>query len=276
MKRYLSRTRQAGWMDGFGLRVAILLACQLWFSSLWGVGLPALLAGAALAVLVGLALRLLNKRTVARREKALRERIGGELALESMLLAPPRKAHFQAAMLVGMKWPIMLERVAEEGVLCRYGTETLLIACMPLPQGVSIGPERLMALQRACKRLHADRGVACMTSDCSAAGRSYAEQGIFPLRLMEREEFLTLAGKAWPAGDEQLVALGKRRKKGPPLTALLECALRREKARRYVLYGTGLTMTGLLLHSGWYLLPGIVCLLLGILCRYLPRKTETL
>lgn len=276
MERYLSRTRQAGWIDGLGLCLAVLLACQLWFSSLWGVGLPALLAGAALAVLVGLAWRLLNKRTVARREQALRERIGGELALESMLLAPPRKAHFQAAMLVGMKWPIVLERVVEEGVLCRYGTETLLIACIPVPGEETVHPEKLMALQRACKRLHADRGVACMTANCSAAGRSYAEKGLFPLRLIEREEFLALAGKAWPAGDEELVALGKRRKKGPPLTALLESALRREKARRYVLYGTGLTVTGVLLRSGWYLLPGAGCLLLGVLCRYLPRKTETL
>ena len=93
---------------------------------------------------------------------------------------------------------------------------------------------------------------------------------------MEREELLALAGQAWPATDEQLVALGKRKKKGFPLAALLERMLRREKARRYVLYGTGLVVMGLTIGGRWYLIPGAVCLLLGVLCRYLPHRTETL
>ena len=117
-------------------------------------------------------------------------------------------------------------------MLCRYGTETLLVSCLALPPEESAEPAHLLAVQRACRRHRADRGVVCLTCKCSAAAKKYAEDNLFPLRLMEREELLALAGQAWPATDEQLVALGKRKKKGFPLAALL--------------------------------------------CRYLPRRTETL
>ena len=276
MERYLSRSPQAGWLDALGLRVAILAGCELWFFLLWGVGVPAMLAGAALAAMLYLALRLLRKRRVERKEQALRRRIGGELALEDLLLAPAKKAHFQVALLVSAKWPVVLQRVTDDGMLCRYGSETLLVACLALPPEEPVSPAQLLAMQRACRRHHADRGVLCVTGKCSAAARKYAEENLFPLRLMEREELLALAGQAWPATDEQLVALGKRKKKGFPLGALLERMLRREKARRYVLYGTGLAVMGFTIGGRWYLIPGALCVLLGVLCRYLPHRTETL
>ena len=276
MERYLSRSPQAGWLDAVGLRLGILAGCEVWFFALWGVGLPAILAGGALAAMIFLALRLLKKRRVVRKEQALRRRIGGELALEELLLAPAKKAHFQVALLVSAKWPVVLLRVTEDGMLCRYGTETLLVSCLALPPEESAEPAHLLSVQRACRRHRADRGVVCLTCKCSAAAKKYAEDNLFPLRLMEREELLALAGQAWPATDEQLVALGKRKKKGFPLAALLERMLRREKARRYVLYGTGLVLMGLSIGGWWYFTPGAACILLGILCRYLPRRTETL
>ena len=133
MERYLSRSPQAGWLDAVGLRLGILAGCEVWFFALWGVGLPAILAGGALAAMIFLALRLLKKRRVVRKEQALRRRIGGELALEELLLAPAKKAHFQVALLVSAKWPVVLLRVTEDGMLCRYGTETLLVSCLALP-----------------------------------------------------------------------------------------------------------------------------------------------
>ena len=276
MERYLSRMPQAGWMDALGLHLAILAASEIWFFCLWGVGLPAVLAGCALAFLLCLTVRLGRKRTVARREQALRERIGGELAVEGLLLAPPKKAHFQVALLLSLKWPVVLERVTDEGVLCRYGTETLLVSCLPLPPQSKVEAEKLLIMQRACRRHHADRGVLCLTSPCTADAQKYADAGAFPLRLIKRDELITLAGHAWPATDEQLVALGQRKKRRFPLPELLERALRREKAAKYLLYGTGLMVAGLTIGGGWYLFPGAVCVLLGILCRYLPKKTETL
>lgn len=276
MERYLSRSPQAGWLDALGLRLAILAGCELWFFLLWDVSLPAMIAGAALAAMIFLALRLMKKSSVARKEQALRRRIGGELALEELLLAPAKKAHFQVALLVSAKWPVVLQRVTEDGMLCSYGSETLLIACLALPPEEPVQPAQLLEIQRACRRHRADRGVACLTGKCSAAAQKYAEENLLPLRVMEREELLSLAGQAWPATDEQLVALGKRKKKGFPLSALLERMLRREKARRYLLYGTGLMLMGFTIGGRWYLAPGTICMLLGVLCRYLPRRSETL
>lgn len=276
MERYLSRMPQAGWLDALGARAAILLGCEGWFFLWWGVSLPSMAAGLALTALICLALRLWKKRSVARREQALRERIGGEMALETLLLTPAKKAHFQAALLVSMKWPVVLECTAEDGVICRYGGEKLLVACVATPPGEPVGADVLLNMQRACRRQQVDRGVLCLTGKCSAGAKKYAEERIFPLRLIEREELIGLAGHAWPATDEQLVALGRRRKKGFPLPELLERMLRREKAAKYLLYGTGLTVAGVLFGGWWYLVPGGVCVLLGLLCRYLPRKTETL
>ena len=74
MERYLRRNRLAETLDGLGLRALFFLLATGWFIWLWGLNVPALLAGAALGILLCTARREWRKRTVHRREKALRGR----------------------------------------------------------------------------------------------------------------------------------------------------------------------------------------------------------
>ena len=50
MERYLRRKRLGGVLDEMGLRALIALGTVMWFVWLWGLGMPALLAGLAVGV----------------------------------------------------------------------------------------------------------------------------------------------------------------------------------------------------------------------------------
>ena len=130
MEQYLRRRRLGSVMDEIGLRALIALGSVLWFVWLWGLGMPALLAGLALGLMGQMALTRWRRRVVERREQALRKQLGGEMLLEDMLLQTPRRAHFQAAMLLGQRYPLRMERVTEEGMLCQSGGERLLVSCL--------------------------------------------------------------------------------------------------------------------------------------------------
>ena len=92
-------------IDRLGLRLLVLTLSIAWFGHLWGIGMPALLAGAALSIMLCIALSGGYRRHAQKREEALRRRIGGELALESLMLASPREAHFRCALMLAENTP---------------------------------------------------------------------------------------------------------------------------------------------------------------------------
>ncbi len=276
MEQYLRRSRLGSAMDDLGLRAVIALAAVLWFVYLWGLGIPAILAGLALGLMGQMALTRYRRRTVSHRETALRQRLGGEMLLEDMLLAPPRQAHFQAAMLLGQKHPLTMLRATEDGVLCRYGEETLLIACLRMTAEGAATPDALLPCLRACREHGAQRCVACVMGKCPTATLAWAEESKIPLRLIPREELLLLAGQASPATDDQLVVLGRRKNRHDRWKQLRSRMLRRDKARKYMLYGTMLLLVYVLTGLPYYPLPGLICLLLAVGSRYFSRGKETL
>lgn len=277
MEQYLRKKRFGSWLDGAGFRILLMLLSMLWFVYLWGLALPSLLAGTALGVMGQLLLTRYRQSTVERREAALRERLGGELMLEDMLLAPARQAHFQAALLLGERYPLTMRRVTDEGMLCESGDEQLLIACVRMPRDGELSAGELYACQRACLRHEAVRGVLCPLGKVSPKVQAKAEQGRIPIRIIRREQLQALAGQCSPATDEQLVALGQRRKRRPDASgALMKGMLRRDKAARYMLYGTGLTLLYVITASPLYPVPGAVCLTLGVLSLCCRQTEESL
>lgn len=276
MEQYLRRSRLGSAMDDLGLRAVIALAAVLWFVYLWGLGMPAILAGLALGLMGQMALTRYRRRTVSHRETALRQRLGGEMLLEDMLLSSARQAHFQAAMLLGQKHQLTMLRVTEEGILCRYGEETLLIACLRMTAEGAATPDALLPCLRACREYGAQRCVACVMGKCPVATQAWAEESKIPLRLISREELLLLAGQASPATDDQLVVLGKRKNRHDGWKYLQSRILRRDKAKRYMLYGTMLLMVYVLTGLPYYPLPGLACLVLAVGSRYFSRGKETL
>ena len=271
MQNYLRRARLSTVADGVGLR-ALLLALGIgWFVYLWGLGVPALLAGISLGLMGQLALRHLRRRTVDRREQALRCRLGGEMLLEDMLLAPAKQAHFQCAMLLGARYPLTLERVTEDGVICRSGEETLLVSCVALPEQGDAGMGHVLTIQRACRKHGIRRGVACVTGRVSPKVEAWAAEGTVPVRIIRRGTLLQLAGIMSPATDEQLIELGKRRKRPAAAGGGI---LRRDKAKKYMVYGVGLMLMYVVTGLKYYPIPGAMCLVLAVLSRLWPGEEK--
>lgn len=276
MERYLRRNRLSEMLDGLGLRALLYLLATGWFMWLWGMTLPTLLAGAALGTLLCAARREWRKRTVHRREKALRSRLGAELMLEDMLMAESREAHFRAALLLAEKWPITLQTVKEEGVLCCQGEETLLVQCIRMPEDAELSVGDLLAAQRAARRVKADRAILCLLGKASPKVMAKAEGALVPLRIIPRSTLLAIAGQFSPATDEQLVALGQRRKRLAGQGSVVRLVFRPDKARRYHLYGLGMLLLYVLTDMRLYALAGLVCLTMAVLCRRSRRPREML
>ena len=116
MERYLRRNRLSETLDALGMGVLFYMLAVLWFAWLWGLNGASLLAGAALGTLLWTGRQEWRRRTVTRREKVLRSRLGAELMLEEMLMAEAKEAHFRAAVLLAEKWPIAMQSVKEEEI----------------------------------------------------------------------------------------------------------------------------------------------------------------
>ena len=276
MERYLRRNRLSEFLDGVGVRALICLLATGWFVWLWGLCVPSLLAGLALAGLGMTARTQWRKRTVDRREKALRSRIGAELMLEEMLLSEPRQAHFRAAVLLAERWPVTMQSVKEEGVLCLQGEEKLLVQCLRMPPEGELSVGELLNAQRALKRLQADKAVLCVLGRVSAKTAARAEEMALPVRIVRRETLLAIAGRYAPATDEQLVALGKRRKRPAGRGGVTQLVFRRDKAARYYWYGLLMLLLYVLTGARLYAVPGMVCLTMAVVSRVNRRGEERL
>lgn len=275
MERYLRRNRLSEVLDTLGMGALLYLLAAGWFVWLWGLRAASLLAGAALGTLFWAARSRWRKCTVSRREKTLRSRLGAELMLESMLLAEAREAHFHAAVLLTEKWPIAVYAVKEEGVLCRQGEETLLVQCIRMLEDGELSQGDLLSAQRAVRKHQADRAILCVLGKTSPKIAARAEEALVPLRIVRRETLLALAGQYAPATDEQLVELGQRRRRAGQgsLAALI---FRRDKARRYHLYGLGMLLVYVLTGARLYAVPGMVCLTMAVLCHVRRSGEEAL
>ena len=274
MQEYLHRTRLSSLMDGIGFHFAALTCGIMWFALLWGLRLSAVTAGLSLYALILLIRSRTRDSRVKRKEKQLRERIGGELALERLLLSPREQANFEAAMLLSLRAPLTLLRTGEEGTLCSLRGEKLLISFVQSPQCDTIQPGQVLALQRGVRRMKAQSGVLCAPCGISQKAKDQAEESV-PVRFIDREKLIRLFGRVNPATDEQLVALG-RRKKSRPAVGWLRVVLDRQRARRYFCYGGLLLLMYQFTHLIYYALPGLICVCLAAVSRCFPGNDPIL
>ncbi len=276
MQQYIEKTRLGGTLDTVGLRLLILLCCMLWFIYLWGVTLPALLAGIAFYMLVSLAIRLGKRKTVARREEALRQRIGGELALEALPLAPQRHAHFQAALWLTLAHPLRLERITEEGVLCRLEDDMVLVRCISRHQSIPVTAQDIMEAQRAAAQLNAARCVLCTAASLNSAAQTQIGQAEPPVKIVGKERLIRLAGAASPVTDQQLIELGARKKRHIGINVWLNHILAPHRSRRYFWYGVGLLLLYYITKLPYYPVPGVICLCLALLSKVRHAKEDSI
>lgn len=275
MRDDLRRSALGRHLDGIGLRALMLCVSVGWFVFLWGLRLPALAAGAGLYGLLMLLYRRTRADRLLRREARLRRQVGGELALERLIALPAAQAHFEAALRLSLRYGLELLRMDEQGVLCRRGGETLLIAFAQLPLSDQAQARDVLSLQQAARELGAERAVLCVPCGVNPRAQAQAETGL-PVTLLGREWLARLFGAQSPATNAQLVALGRRRKKRPPMGAFLRQMLDRGRWPRYALYGGLLLGLYLLTGLGYYAVPGLCCLALAVACRCVRTAAETI
>jgi len=273
MQDFLQKSPVRELMDEAGFLMLSGALSMAWFIFLWGVTLPALFSGAALWALIILLRRKSRDGRLKRREASLRRAIGGELALEELLLLPPQRAHTEAAALLALRRPLTLLRASDAGVLCRLRGETVLLCFCQLPVSCAVGAQQVLSLQRAAREMNAPRGILCAPCEISPAAAAQAG-GDIPVSFLGRDSLISLFGSARPATDRQLVALGKRRKRHP--ASWLPMILNPRRALRYLGYCALLMGMHLLTGLTYYAVPGIICLLLSAACRCLQPREEIL
>ena len=275
MQEYLQRSRVGDFLDSLGIRVLLAVGCFGWFLMLWGLRLSSLSAGMAFYVLCLMLYRKRQDARVKRREKRLRERIGGELALEKMCLQDEKTSHFQIAVLLSLSYPLTLEQVTDDGVICHMEGKKLLVAFRALPPGDQADARQVLSLQRQAVKLQADKAVLCVS--CGVSPEAYAQaEGKLPVTLPDRESLIALLGRQNPATDEDLLALAKRKKRQVKPGQWLRFVLLPGRSRRYLLYGLMLVSLYILTGFFYYLMPGILCLLLSAGCRLFPPPRPVL
>ena len=269
MQEYLQRSKVGDLMDSLGVRAFMALLCFGWFLMLWGLRLSALTAGAAFYALCLMMYKKRQDARVKRRETRLRERIGGELALEKMCLQEEKTSHFQAAVLLSLSYPLTLDHLADGGVICHMEGKKLLVAFCALPPGDQADARQVLAVQRQAVRAGADKAVLCVP--CRVSAEAYAQaEGSLPVTLLDREALATLLGRQSPATDSDLARLAQRKRRRAKPIQWIRFVLLPRRARRYLLYGLMLIFLYILSGFFYYLAPGLICLFLSAACRLFP------
>jgi len=257
------KSRLGSVLDRLATRLLALALCFLWFYRLWGMAAPALLAGGALCALLWRTLALWQRRALARKEAMLRAHIGGTLALERLLTVQPVEAARQAADWLASLYDLDVLGDAADGVLLRYGQETLYLLCLQgHPQqhtdaGAVLAAGRARSLVSQADR--ADRCVLCATGAFTQEALDTADSLEPPVRLIDGDTLRKLAGRLSPATDGQLVAMGRRQRKPFAWASLRQTMFSPQKTRRYAAYGTGLLAFFILTGQVHYLIPSGLC-----------------
>lgn len=257
----------AGLLDRVGLRALFFLLSILWFYRLWRSLPAALSAGCALGLMLCLALALWQQRTLRAREDALRARLGGMLALEDIALLTAGEAAVRAARLLQGVYPLDIQKRTPEGVLALFQGEKLLVRCLRAHASERVSCGDVLAAQRARIAQGADRCVLCATCAFSPQAQRLCETLEPPVRAVDADALAALAGRDAPATDEQLVALGRRRRRPFAWRQLRAVVFAPEKIRRYLLYGFYLYVLYVLTGRLYALLPALLCLCLAAISR---------
>lgn len=267
MQKYRPKTMLAELSDRL-LRLMITSGIGvIWFVMLWGVTLPALTAGFALGGLLWLCLRQFCKRSTQKRELQMRRIIGGELALERLLLQPPHRAAFQAALWISPRFPVILEQTVDWGVTGMLRGQKVLIHLIAQHEKQLISVQQMVDALRETRKREARRCLLCLTAPATKDALSYAAAADPPICIISRDDLIELAGICTPATDEDLRKLSQRNQKRHSTQEWLAVILDAHRARRYLWYGIGLSLLAFFTRLPVYPFPAAVCLGLFLACR---------
>lgn len=267
MQKYRPKTLLAGITDRIFRVMAACGAGMAWFISLWGVTLPALTAGIALGGLLWLCVRQFTKRSTQKREKQMRRLIGGELALNRLLLLPSRHAAFQTALWIAPRYPLDIKKAVDWCVTGTLDGKNTVVRLICQHESMTVSVQQVVECVREAMDRHAQRCILCLTAPASKEALLYAANTDPPMEIVSRQELINLAGLHSPATDEDLSRLGKQKQVRHSAREWLAVVLDASRARRYFWYGAGLSALAALTRLPFYPIPAAVCLGLFIACK---------
>lgn len=264
-----SKSKVAVHIDRLALHAAMLLICSGYFYYLWQSAPLSLVAGSALFVLCALCFLLLEQRTLKRRDRILRERIGGMIALDALLLMPGAKACDTICRLLCSA----LSAQQASNARMRYGEETWLIRCAQCMPGKNASEGDVLSAHRARIEAGADKCVLASTGGFTPDAVRTAEWMDPPIRLISGRQLAMLFGRIHPATDEDIARHAARQKKPFSRQRILALALSPQKLRRYLLCALLLLMMYLFSHSASALIACLLSFFLAILCARENRRS---
>lgn len=252
-------------LDRIALRVLLLFFSLLLGLLLFERPFPALLGGGALYITLLLMLLGWERMHLQKKEAALRRRIGGALGIETLsLMTQPQADAACAQLLCHIAALESLSPPDASGVLAGLGKERVLIRCDLKAPDETSGSGSVLAAMRAQKTVGADRSIVCTTTHFSDRAAHLAELADPPVRLVNSAVLAEVYGRLHPATDEQLSALGKRKRSLFSWPRLKILAFSPGKKRRYLTCAFVLLVLFLLTDRLYYLLPSLLCYLLAL------------
>ncbi|MBR3797102.1 MAG: restriction endonuclease [Clostridia bacterium] len=272
MSPFDRKNKVAAALDRIALHALLLALCVGYFFFLWRSGIPSLLAGSALFVLVCLSLMLLERQTLARRERMLRERVGGMIALQDLILFPASRACETVCAL-------LCDTLCAQplgGGMMRYEDETWLIRCAQCLQGTNASEGDVLSAHRSRIEQQADKCALVSTAGFSPAAVRAAEWMDPPVRLISGRQLALLFGRLHPATDEEIAQHLSRSKKPFSWQRIRALALSPAKLRRYLLCALLLLVFYLITNAPATLAACLLSFVLALLCARENRRSFTL
>ena len=257
------KNKAAAAVDRLALYMLLFVLSTGYFFFLWRSVSASLLAGCALFALVLLTIALLEKRTLTLRDRMLRERVGGIIALDNLLLMPGAAAC--TAVRDVLCASLGADALRENCMTC--DDETWLVRCAQCLQGSGASEGDVLAAHRARIESGADRCVLASTAGFSAAAVRAAEWMEPPIRLISGQQLSSLCGRLHPATDEDIAAHLARQKKPFTFRRIRALALSPAKLRRHLMCAFVLLIMYLITGAAAPLAASIASFLLAVFCR---------
>ena len=256
-------------LDRFALRFLLLFLCIGYFFILWRRSMLSFIAGTALFLLILLAMMLIEKHTLSLRDRLLRERIGGMIALEELILMPKQAACQRVRDLLCQ----ILDASPQADNSMRYEDETWLVCCAQCLQGSSVSESDILSAHRLRLESGCDKCALASTSRFSPAAVRAAEWTDPPVRLISGRQLSLLFGRFHPATNEDIAAHLSRQKKPFSWQRIRALALAPSKLKRHLLCAFLLVQFYLITGAPAPLLASFLSFALAILCARENRQS---
>lgn len=258
-----TKNKLAARIDRLALRAALFLLCGGYFFFLWRSLPLSLAAGTALFILLLLSLSLFERSTLERRDRLLRERIGGVIALDRLLLLPGSQAAQEVCRILACA--AGTETISS--CLLQHDNETFLVRMVQCMPGSNASEGDVLSAHRARLEAGADRCVLASLGGFTPAATRAAEWTDPPIRLLPGRQLALLAGRLHPATDEEIARHARQRRVPFSWERIRALALAPAKLRRHLCCAGLLLLFYLFTKSLIALICALLSFCLAILCH---------